>query len=96
MIVVHGSLFRRKLIRYGADSSAFVVSVSGVTPEDPVVSRKSGLLFERRLIVKHLAVCFVLLYGFSCPSFDTGLYLKWKACFGNELIWSFGYCRIMD
>ncbi|XP_024376807.1 pre-mRNA-processing factor 19 [Physcomitrium patens] len=30
-------------------------SISGVTPEDPVVSRKSGLLFERRLILKHIA-----------------------------------------
>ena len=43
-------------IRFAANSYALVVSVSGVTPEDPVVSRKSGLLFERRLILKHLAV----------------------------------------
>lgn len=35
-------------------------AVSGVTPEDPVVSRRSGLLFERRLILKHLAVLFIL------------------------------------
>jgi hypothetical protein len=32
------------------------ISVSGITPEDPVISRKSGLLYERRLIEKHLAV----------------------------------------
>jgi pre-mRNA-processing factor 19 len=25
-----------------------------VTPDDPVVSRQSGLLYERRLILKHL------------------------------------------
>ena len=33
-----------------------LLAVSGVTPEDPVVSVKSGLLFERRLIEKALAV----------------------------------------
>ncbi|CAM6129516.1 unnamed protein product [Calypogeia fissa] len=29
-------------------------AISGVAPEDPVISRKSGLLYERRLIEKHL------------------------------------------
>jgi hypothetical protein len=29
-------------------------AISGVTPDDPVVSRQSGLLYERRLILKHL------------------------------------------
>ncbi|KAL4190586.1 hypothetical protein AMTRI_Chr07g25440 [Amborella trichopoda] len=36
-------------------------AVSGVTPEDPVVSKKSGLLFEKRLIERH-----ILDYG-KCP-----------------------------
>jgi hypothetical protein len=31
-------------------------AISGVTPDDPVVSRQSGLLYERRLILKHLEV----------------------------------------
>ncbi|MCO5556259.1 hypothetical protein L7F22_009805 [Adiantum nelumboides] len=36
-------------------------AISGTTPEEPVVSRPSGLLFERRLIEKHIAE-----YG-TCP-----------------------------
>lgn len=40
-------------------------SISGITPEEPVVSRKSGLLFERRLVVKALAAS-----GGKCP--ETG------------------------
>jgi hypothetical protein len=38
------------------NSWVFVAAVSGVTPDDPVVSRQSGLLYERRLILKHLEV----------------------------------------
>lgn len=33
--------------------------VSGDVPEEPVVSKKSGLLYERRLIERHITVrCF--------------------------------------
>jgi len=32
-------------------------SISGVVPEEPVVSLKSGHLFEKRLIVKHIEAC---------------------------------------
>ena len=44
----------------------------GVTPEDPMVSQKSGLLFERRLIVKHLAVRLWEFFFFSVWNW------KWK------------------
>ena len=30
-------------------------AISGVTPEEPVVSRNSGLLFEKNLIEKYIA-----------------------------------------
>lgn len=48
-------------LAHGSMSSEYLIllprgSVSGVTPEDPAVSRKSGLLFERSLFLKHLAV----------------------------------------
>ncbi|XP_042486993.1 pre-mRNA-processing factor 19 homolog 2-like, partial [Macadamia integrifolia] len=36
-------------------------SISGVVPEEPAVSRKSGLLYEKRLIERHIAD-----YG-KCP-----------------------------
>nr|XP_009605789.1 pre-mRNA-processing factor 19 homolog 1-like [Nicotiana tomentosiformis] len=36
-------------------------SISGEVPEDPVVSKKSGLLFEKRLIERHISD-----YG-KCP-----------------------------
>ncbi|XP_031483715.1 pre-mRNA-processing factor 19-like [Nymphaea colorata] len=36
-------------------------AISGVTPEEPVVSKRSGLLFERRLIERHISE-----YG-KCP-----------------------------
>ena len=37
----------------------FVIwAVSGEVPEDPVVSKKSGLLFERRLIERYIQVRF--------------------------------------
>ncbi|CAI9118045.1 OLC1v1019552C1 [Oldenlandia corymbosa var. corymbosa] len=39
----------------------FVLAVSGEVPEEPVVSTKSGLLFEKRLIERHIAD-----YG-KCP-----------------------------
>ncbi|KAL7177590.1 hypothetical protein ACSBR2_030864 [Camellia fascicularis] len=32
-------------------------SISGEVPEDPVVSNKSGLLFEKRLIERHISEC---------------------------------------
>jgi hypothetical protein len=35
-----------------------VLVVSGEVPEDPVVSKKSGLLFERRLIERYIQVRF--------------------------------------
>lgn len=38
-----------------------ICSISGDVPEEPVISRKSGLLFERRLIERHIAE-----YG-KCP-----------------------------
>lgn len=38
----------------------FYFTVSGEVPEEPVVSKKSGLLFERRLIEKLVAVFFAL------------------------------------
>ncbi|KAI8921642.1 Prp19/Pso4-like-domain-containing protein, partial [Entophlyctis helioformis] len=38
-----------------ADDIAAVVAVSGEAPHEPVVSAKSGHLFEKRLILKHLA-----------------------------------------
>ncbi|RWW27769.1 hypothetical protein GW17_00007788, partial [Ensete ventricosum] len=34
--------------------SSFSLLVSGEVPEEPVVSKKSGLLFERRLIEHHI------------------------------------------
>lgn len=40
-------------------------AVSGITPEDPVISRKSGLLYERRLIEKHLVVRIFCWFSFS-------------------------------
>jgi len=36
-------------------------AISGATPEEPVVSKRSGLLFEKRLVEKHIAE-----YG-TCP-----------------------------
>lgn len=36
-------------------------TVSGEIPEEPVVSRNSGLLFEKRLIERHILVCSLFL-----------------------------------
>ena len=32
-------------------------AVSGTVPEEPVINRNSGLLFEKRLVEKHVQVC---------------------------------------
>lgn len=37
-------------------SPSLALLVSGEVPEEPVLSKKSGLLFERRLIQRHIAV----------------------------------------
>ena len=37
--------------------SSFHRTVSGEVPEEPVVSTKSGLLYEKRLIERHISVC---------------------------------------
>merc|ERR1712166_1475084 len=38
----------------GPSSSKMFCQISGQTPEDPVVTAKSGFLFERRLIEKYI------------------------------------------
>lgn len=45
-------------------------AISGATPEEPVVSRHTGLLFERRLIEKHLSE-----YG-TCPITNESLSIE--------------------
>ena len=37
----------------------FIFTVSGEVPEEPIVSNKSGLLFEKRLIERHISVFFI-------------------------------------
>lgn len=37
-----------------------LLAVSGTAPEEPVVSRTSGHLFEKRLIEKHIKVLLLL------------------------------------
>jgi pre-mRNA-processing factor 19 len=36
--------------------SALVCAMSGVVPSEPIVSVKSGLLFEKKLIMKYVQV----------------------------------------
>eukprot|EP01065_Artemidia_motanka_P050684 TRINITY_DN8725_c0_g1_i1.p1 TRINITY_DN8725_c0_g1~~TRINITY_DN8725_c0_g1_i1.p1 ORF type:complete len:526 (+),score=158.26 TRINITY_DN8725_c0_g1_i1:57-1580(+) len=58
--------------------AAVLCCISGTPPEEPVVSRKTGHVFERRLIEKHLAD------SPKCPvtdePLDTGDLLPIKAC----------------
>ena len=34
-----------------------VCAVSGTVPEEPVISTRSGHLYEKRLVEKHIKVC---------------------------------------
>lgn len=46
----------------------FISTVSGEVPEEPVVSEKSGLLYEKRLIERHISVCYSIFFNFFMQS----------------------------
>lgn len=51
------------------DFYSIVHTVSGELPEEPVVSKKSGLLYEKRLIERHISVFFFFSLSISVCSF---------------------------